>query len=91
MRRQPDWDEDDWALARAFDGDDVTLPEPRIDVDELPDHGPEACDDAAWPDGTLDAEDDDEYEDDYDESPETRAILRDRARLLFDAEMRGDL
>jgi hypothetical protein len=44
MRRQPDWDSDDWALARAFAGDEpdpLTLPAPRVESDELHESGEE--------------------------------------------------
>jgi hypothetical protein len=65
MRRAPDWDADDWRLALALNGehpDPLSLPEPPIESDELPD------DEFAWEPFETEYIDDDETEDEEDDA-----------------------
>jgi hypothetical protein len=66
MRRAPDWDDDDWRLALALNGehpDPLSLPEPPIESDELPDDVHATVADADEPWWTVD--DEEAWEDEH--------------------------
>jgi hypothetical protein len=72
MRREPDWDADDWQLARALNGEDagepLSLPEPPIVSDELHDADDDSDADAEWFDDDDDEELSDADEDAFDDA-----------------------